>query len=50
MGGRQVHAGRYKAMVKDMFDGKITVSNDTGKAPADFATVISVDDQGAIKG
>ena len=40
----------YKAMVKDMFDGKITVSNDTGKAPADFATVISVDDQGAIKG
>ena len=40
----------YKAMVKDMYDGKITVSNDTGKAPADFATVISVDDQGAIKG
>ena len=40
----------YKAMVKDMFDGKITVSNDTSKAPADFATVITVDDQGAIKG
>ena len=40
----------YKAMVKDMFDGKITVSNDTTKAPTDFATVITVDDQGSIKG
>ena len=40
----------YKAMVKDMFDGKITVSNDVSKAPSDFATVIAVDDQGAIKG
>ena len=28
----------YKAMVKDMFDGKITVSNDVSKAPSDFAT------------
>ena len=40
----------YKAMVKDMFDGKITVSNDTTKAPTDFATAITVDDQGSIKG
>ena len=34
----------------DMFDGKITVSNDTTKAAKDFATVITVDDQGKIKG
>ena len=37
----------YKAMVKDMFDGKITVSNNTSSdvSAADFATVITVDDQ-----
>ena len=40
----------YKAMVKDMFDGKIAVSNDVSKTPSDFATVIAVEDQGAIKG
>ena len=40
----------YKAMVKNMFDGKITVSNDTTKDAKDFATVITVDDQGKIKG
>ena len=40
----------YKAMVKDMFDGKITVSNDTTKAPTDFATAITVNTQGQIKG
>ena len=40
----------YKAMVKDMFDGKITVSNDTTKAPTDFATAITVNAQGQIKG
>ena len=40
----------YKDMVKDMFDGKLTVSNDISKNPADFATVIAVEDQGAIKG
>ena len=40
----------YKAMVKDMYDGKITVDNDTSKAPADFATVIAVEDLGQIKG
>ena len=40
----------YKAMVADMFSGKITVSNDISKTASDFATVITVDDQGAIKG
>ena len=42
----------YKAMVQDMFDGKITVSNNTSSdvSAADFATVITVDDQGSIKG
>ena len=42
----------YKAMVKDMFDDKITVSNNTSSdvSAADFATVITVDDQGSIKG
>ena len=42
----------YKAMVKNMFDGKITVSNNTSSdvSAADFATVITVDDQGSIKG
>ena len=39
----------YKALVADMFAGKITVSNDISKAASDFATVIAVDDQGAIK-
>ena len=39
----------YKSLVKDMFDGKITVSNDITKSAADFATVITVDDQGKIK-
>ena len=40
----------YKAMVKEMFDGTLTVSNDIKKAAKDFATVITVDDQGKIKG
>ena len=40
----------YKTMVKAMFDGTITVSNDISKTAADYATVITVDDQGAIKG
>ena len=42
----------YKALVADMFDGKITVSNNTSKdvSAASFATVITVDDQGSIKG
>ena len=40
----------YKTMVADMYNGVITVSNDISKAASDFATVITVDDQGAIKG
>ena len=39
----------YKTLVADMFAGKITVSNDIAKAAGDFATVITVDDQGNIK-
>ena len=39
----------YKALVKAMFDGTLTVSNDTEKAPAEFATVITVEDLGNIK-
>ena len=39
----------YKAMVEKMFKGEVTVSNDITKAAADFATVITVDDQGNIK-
>ena len=54
MGSTQFEDGKftaddYKALVADMFAGKITVSNDTTKTAADFATVIAVDDQGAIK-
>ena len=40
----------YKAMVADMYNGVITVSNDISKTASDLATVITVDDQGAIKG
>ena len=40
----------YKTMVKAMFDGELTVSNDITKTASDFATVITVDDQGSIKG
>ena len=39
----------YKALVEKMFKGEVTVSNDTTKNAADFATVITVDDQGNIK-
>ena len=39
----------YKALVKAMFDGTLTVSNDISKAAKDFATVITLDDQGNIK-
>jgi basic membrane protein A len=39
----------YKALVKDMFDGTITVSNDTSAAPADMATTATVNDYGNIK-
>jgi basic membrane protein A len=40
----------YKALVAGMFDGSIKVSNDISKSAADFATVITVNDQGQIKG
>ena len=39
----------YRALVKAMFDGTLTVSNDITKAAKDFATVITVDEQGQIK-
>ena len=39
----------YKALVADMFAGKITVSNDITVTAADNATTIAVDDQGNIK-
>ena len=39
----------YKALVKAMFDGTLTVSNDVTKAASDFATVITVEDLGNIK-
>ena len=39
----------YKALVKAMFEGTLTVSNDIEKAPTDFATVITVEDLGNIK-
>ena len=42
-------ADDYKALVAAMFDGTLTVSNDTTKAAKDFATVITVDEQGQIK-
>ena len=38
----------YKALVKDLFDKKITVSGDTSKQPA--VTNVKVDYQGTIKG
>ena len=39
----------YKALVADMFSGKITVSNDTTISAADNAKTITVNDQGNIK-
>ena len=42
-------ADDYKALVAAMFDGTLTVSNDITKAASDFATVITLDDQGSIK-
>ncbi|MCQ2563621.1 MAG: BMP family ABC transporter substrate-binding protein [Mogibacterium sp.] len=38
----------YQALVKDLFDGTRTVSNDIEAIPA--TTAVKVDDQGAIKG
>ena len=42
-------ADDYKALVADMFSGKITVNNDTAISAADNATTITVVDQGNIK-
>ena len=39
----------YKALVAAMFDGSLSVSNDVSKSASDFATVITVNDQGSIK-
>ena len=39
----------YKALVKDMFDGKITVSNDITAEPASLATTAAVNSYGNIK-
>ena len=38
----------YAALVASLFDGTITVSNDTKKAPADFATDITLTDLGTL--
>ena len=40
----------YKDLVAGMFAGTIKVSDDISKSAADFATVITVNDQGQIKG
>ena len=42
-------ADDYTALVKAMFNGEITVSNDTTVAAADLATVITVNDLGNLK-
>ena len=39
----------YKALVKDMFDGKITVSNDITAEPTDMASTATVNSYGNIK-
>ncbi len=39
----------YAALVAAMFNGDVTVSNDTEAAAADMATTITVNDQGNIK-
>ena len=43
------HQETYKALVADMFSGKITVSNDISKTANDFATVISLTDLGTLQ-
>jgi len=42
-------ADDYAALVKAMFAGEITVSNDTAASAADFGTVITVNDLGNLK-
>ena len=39
----------YAALTAKLFNGELTVSDDVDKAPADFATVITVDDVGNVK-
>ena len=43
------HQETYKALVADMFSGKITVSNDITKSAGDFATVINLTDLGTLQ-
>ena len=38
----------YAALVASLFDGTIVVDNDTTKAPADFATDITLTDLGTL--
>ena len=38
----------YAALVASLFDGTIVVDNDTKKAPADFATDITLTDLGTL--
>lgn len=38
----------YAALMAAMFDGTLTVSNDTTKAPSDFATAIKLTDLGTL--
>ena len=42
-------ADDYAALVADMFAGKVTVNNDITIAPADNATVVTVNDLGNLK-
>ena len=39
----------YEALVAAVFNGELTISNDTTVAPADNATVVTVTDEGNIK-
>ena len=39
----------YAALTAKLFNGELTVDDDVEKAPADFATVITVEDVGNVK-
>ncbi len=39
----------YAALTAKLFNGELTVDDDVEKAPADFATVVTVDDVGNVK-
>ena len=47
--GEGFTAEDYAALVAAMFNGDVTVNNDTSASAADFATVITVNDQGNLK-